>query len=225
MHDARPRGNNAAVLFVKRLASRESPFVINPRHALSMLLMLAPLAPPSPARAAERYVIDHQSGRIEFSVGHLGLFRSDGEFTHFDSKLMIDPEHPEHTVVAVVIHLNSVSMPWDKAAELLRSPEFFDAARYPEARFTSTSVVPLSADHYAVKGMLELHGVTRLIELDADLKDRHVDPVTKSEVADFVVAGHLDRSAFGMTAEQMFISDRVDISILARLILAGPHAG
>ncbi len=104
-------------------------------------------------------------------------------------------------------------MQWENAAELLRSAEYFDAAKYPDARFTSTAVVPVSADHYAVTGTLELHGVTRPIELDAGLVDRHFDPATKSEVADFVVQGHLQRSAFGITAESSFISERVDLSI------------
>jgi polyisoprenoid-binding protein YceI len=194
------------------------------RRAL-LFLTLALLATSLPARAADRYAIDRHSGRIEFSVSHLGLFRSGGEFTQFDSKLMIDRTHPERTMVAVVIHVGSVSMSWENAADLLRSAEFFDAARYPDARFTSTSVVSLSPDHYAVKGTLELHGVTRPIELVADLKDRHFDPATQAEVADFVVEGHIQRSAFGIIAESTFISDRVDISILARLILVEPHAG
>ena len=191
-----------------------------------LLLALAGLLAPLHARAAERYAIDRRSGRIEFSVGHLGLFHSHGEFTQFDSKLMIDRQHPEHTTIDVVIHVGSVSMPWENAVEFLRSPEFFDSARYPDARFWSTAVVPLSADHYAVKGMLEIRGVAQPIDLDATLVDRHMDPATHTEVADFVVQGHLQRSAFGITAEPVFISDRVDISITARLqLVEPPHAG
>jgi polyisoprenoid-binding protein YceI len=192
---------------------------------LLLLLALAPLAAALPVRAADRYTIDRHSGRIEFSVSHLGMFSSRGEFTQFDSRLMIDQAHPENTTVAVTIHVDSVSMSWANAADLLRSAQFFDAARYPEARFTSTAVVPVSADHYTVRGVLELHGVKQSIELDAGLVDRHFDPATKSEVADFVVHGQLQRSAFGITAEATFISDRVDLSILARLILAEPAHG
>jgi polyisoprenoid-binding protein YceI len=190
------------------------------------LLALAAAATSVPARAADLYTIDRRSGRIEFSVGHLGLFRSHGEFTRFDSKLTIDANHPEHTSVAVIIHVGSVSMPWDNGADLLRSAEFFDAAHHPDARFTSTAVTPVSTDHYAVRGNLELRGVTHPVQLEARLTDRHFDAATQSEVADFVVQGHLQRSAFGMTAESVFISDEVDINILARLILVEPaHAG
>lgn len=195
------------------------------RRALPLLALAALLAP-LPARAAERYAIDHRHGRIEFTVSDLGLFHSQGEFTQFDSKLMIDRQHPEHTTIEVVIHVGSVSMAWENAADLLRSPEFFDAAHYPDARFISTAVQALSADHYAVKGTLEIRGITQPIDLDARLVDRHLDPASNTEVADFVVQGHLQRSAFGITAERMFISDRVDISISARVqLVEPPHAG
>lgn len=226
MHDACDAGILRPCISSNSLPARGSPLVIHPHRAFLLLLTLVALVASPPAHPADRYTIDRRFGRIEFGVSHLGLFHSHGEFTQFDSKLVIDREHPEHTTVTVVIHVGSVSMPWENAAELLRSPEFFDAARYPDARFTSVAVVPVAADHYAVKGMLELHGVTQPIELTAGLVGRHFDPVTNSEVADFVVQGHLQRSAFGITAEPTFISDRVDISILARLILAAPpHAG
>jgi polyisoprenoid-binding protein YceI len=186
------------------------------------LLALVGLLTPLCGHAADLYAIDRHSGRIEFTVSHLGLFHSHGEFTRFDSKLMIDRQHPERTSIDVVIHVGSVSMPWENAVELLRSPEFFDTARFPDARFSSTSVAPLAADHYEVKGMLEIRGVTRPIDLDAALVGRHIDPATNTEVADFVVQGHLQRSEFGITAEPVFISDRVDISITARLQLVEP---
>jgi polyisoprenoid-binding protein YceI len=199
--------------------------VFYPRRIVPLLALIATVTI-LPARAADFYTIDRRSGRIEFTVGHLGLFQSHGEFTRFDSKLMIDREHPERTTVAVVIHVGSVTMPWENSADLLRSPEFFDAAHHPDARFTSTAVVPVSADHYAVRGTLELRGVTQTVQLDARLKDRHFDAATQSEVADFVVQGRVQRSAFGMITESVFISDQVDINILARLILAEPaHAG
>lgn len=190
-----------------------------------MLLCLIGTLQAAPARAGALYAIDPRTGKIEFSVSHLGLFRSHGEFTRFDSKLTIDSQHPERTAISVVIQTASVAMAWQDAAQLLRSRDFFDAARYPDARFTSTSVVPVSADHYQVKGDLEVRGVTHPIMLEADLIDRHLDPKTDSEVGDFIVQGHLLRSAFGMTADPTFISDQVDLRISAHIQIVEPNAG
>ena len=189
--------------------------------ALALLGLVGPLGPTC-AQASALYTIDPHTGRIEFTVSHLGLFHSHGEFSRFDSKLTIDSQHPERTAINVVIHIGSLTMAWENAADLLRSAAFFDAAHYPDARFTSTAVVPVSANHYIVKGNLEVRGVTRPIELDADLVDRHLDPQTNTEVGDFVVQGHLQRSAFGMTADSDFISDRVDLRISARIQIVAP---
>ena len=177
--------------------------------ALALLGLVGPLGPTC-AQASALYTIDPHTGRIEFTVSHLGLFHSHGEFSLFDSKLTIDNQHPERTAINVVIHIGSLTMAWENAADLLRSAAFFDAAHYPDARFTSTAIVPVSANHYIVKGNLEVRGVTRPIELDANLVEQHLDTQTGTEVGNFVVQGHLQRSAFGMTADSYFTSDRVD---------------
>jgi polyisoprenoid-binding protein YceI len=49
---------------------------------------------------------------------------------------------------------------------------------------------------------------------------RHPDPARKADVAEFVVTGTLQRSAFGMTADRAFISDKVAITIRARIQLS-----
>jgi len=152
---------------------------------------------------------------------------ADGEFTLILAnaahvKNTIDSQHPERTAINVVIHIASLTMAWENAADLLRSAAFFDAAHYPDARFTSTAVVPVSANHYIVKGNLEVRGVTRPIELDADLVEQHLDTQTGTEIGNFVVQGHLQRSAFGMTADSDFISDRVDLRISAHIQIVAP---
>jgi polyisoprenoid-binding protein YceI len=68
---------------------------------------------------------------------------------------------------------------------LLLSPEFFAAACYPDAHYTSTAVAPVSADHYNVKGELEVRRVTQPLMLDADLIDQQLDPRTETEVGGF----------------------------------------
>jgi polyisoprenoid-binding protein YceI len=145
-----------------------------------------------------------------------------GEFTRFNCKLTIDTQHPQRSASIVVIRTTSLAMAWENAVDLLRSAAFFDAAHYPEARFTSIAVMPVSADHYTIKGNLEGRGVTHPIELNADLVDRHLDPQTDTEVGDFLVQGHLERSAFGMAADLDFISDRVDLRISARIQIIDP---
>ena len=171
------------------------------------------------ARAQRLYGIDQHYGGIEFTVGHLGLFTSHGMFDRFIGRLIIDPQHPEHTQIDVKVEAGSVSMPWEEGAAMLRSADFFDALHYPEIRFESASVESLGRDHYRILGQLRIRGVSHAQTLDAMLLDRHLDAARGSDVADFVVSGELKRSAFGMVADPVFISDTVAIRIHARIAL------
>ena len=167
-----------------------------------------------------QYQLDQRFSIIQFSVKNLGLFSSQGSFRRFSATLAIDEARPDRTRIAVNVDANSLDMPWQEAANMLRSTEFFDVQRYPNVRFTSTSVVAAAPNDYRVSGVLELRGVRQPIVLDATLKNRSTD------VADFVVKGSLRRSAFGMVAERLFIADDVNILILARIrITAASHAG
>jgi polyisoprenoid-binding protein YceI len=177
------------------------------------------------ARAQGLYSIDQHYGGIEFTISDLGLFASHGMFDRFMGQLIIDPLHPEHTRIDVKVDAASVTMPWDQGVALLRSADFFDVQRYPDISFESTKVEALGPDHYRVLGQLRIRGVTQVQMLDALMVDRHADPAHHADVADFVVSGALQRSAFGMVADQVFISDTVAIRIHARIVLEHATSG
>lgn len=179
----------------------------------------------APVHAQLRYAIDPRFGSITFTVHHLGLFKSEGQFDRFDADLEIDPAHPERTRIAVDVAAASVDMAWQDAAAMLRSPEFFDADRHPHIRFTSTDISETSPGKFAVHGTLEMRGVAAPLELTATLVRRDADPQRGGTSADFVVSGELSRTAWGMVAERVFISDKVDIAIRARIRLATPPHG
>jgi polyisoprenoid-binding protein YceI len=184
-------------------------------------MLAALLLAVGPASAAEKYSIDPRFGSIEFSVEHMGLFASHGWFRKFDARLTIDPAHPEHTQLTVEVDANSIDTPWSESAAMLRSPAFFDAARFPTIRYLSSDVVALGAGRYRVEGMLQMRGMTRPLILTARLlaKGRAGDS------AEFIVDGMLNRTDFGMVEDRMLISDTVDIVIRARIALAATPAG
>lgn len=190
------------------------------RIATLALLLVAALPPSRSAAAQQSYMLDQRFGTIRFSVGHLGLFSSQGRFDRFQARLLLDQKHPERTRITVDVAAGSEMMGWQQATDMLRSKDFLDVRQYPVVRFTSTSVVSVAPDRYRIQGMLRLRGVTRPVALSARLVGRHVDPVRHDEQADFVVTGSLLRSAFGMTTDQVFIANRVRLTITARLELA-----
>lgn len=172
-----------------------------------------------PAEAESNYTLDQRFGSIEFAVDNAGLFTAEGQFKRFRSDLTIDEAHPERTRIAVDVDAGSVDMFWPQGVTMLRSPDYFDVAKFPDVRFKSTKVVALTPDHYVIQGDLEIRSIQQPFVLDARMVDRHMDPAGKMEIADFVVSGTLKRSQFGMLADQGFVSDSVKLKITAHILL------
>lgn len=81
-----------------------------------------------------------------------------GEFKNFDG--FIEYLGGKPTRIAFEIDLNSVETDETKLTAHLKTPDFFDVARYPKATFVSTSV-----DADEVKGNLNLHGVEKEVTI------------------------------------------------------------
>lgn len=189
-------------------------------------LLVAVLAAGQAAAAPSRYRIDQRYGAIEFSVGSLGLFTTEGRFARFAGDLLLDPQNPAKTRVDVVIDLGSVEMPLANEVAMLRSATYFDTARYPQARFDSVRVQGLSPGHFRLSGTLQMRGVSKPMDLDAVVTDRHYDQARKLEVADFDVTGRLHRSSFGMRDDQIMVSDVVKLHIHIHITVpAAPKTG
>jgi hypothetical protein len=76
----------------------------------------------------------------------------------------------------------------DKRAEVQRrmlGPEVLDSERYPEIRFRSTQVQPLSGDRWRVEGELTLHGQTRPVSLEVSGDGAHYSGRTRIRQRDF----------------------------------------
>lgn len=81
---------------------------------------------------------DPSHTRIEFVARHMMLSKVRGEFQDFDVDFQIDPERPEAASVEARIKTASVNTRDEKRDDHLRSPDFFNAEKYPEMVFRST---------------------------------------------------------------------------------------
>ncbi len=193
------------------------PLPIGRRALAGGLAALA--ARPALGAARSRYVFDQHRGRLEFSARHLGVLTSTGRFEDFAAVLQIDPDRPLTTAVAVTVRTAVVALAYPGAVEMLRSPDFFDVDRYPEAHFTGAATGQGSLDRFALAGDLTIRGITRPYAMQARLLGRRRDAALGVDVADFSATGPMKRSAFGMTAETAAISDTIGLSVRVSLIV------
>lgn len=188
------------------------------------LLGLTALALPRQARAQGVYVISQGQARLEFIARHRGLFNSTGQFDRFEIRATLLPGHNDRANVTVEVETASAAIAYPGGAALLRSAPFFDAERFPKARFTGEVAPSGTPDRYAITGRLEVRGIARPVTLEGRILSRRPDP-SGGEIAEITASGEIRRSEFGMVAEQSVISDVIRIAFSVRMILGGPRAG
>ncbi|HTU53970.1 MAG TPA: YceI family protein [Acetobacteraceae bacterium] len=190
-----------------------------PSRALGIVLAAVLALGPAPASAGLLdYLISQHYGTIGFSVSQLGLFTVDGRFLRFAGRLAVNEQHPTETRIDVTIAAGSASMASPDAVAMLLSPAYFDAARYPEIHFVSSSITQTGSKQFVIHGILTIRGIAHPQSLEATLV-REQDPPAGPVIADFKVTGSLERSLYGMTANENFVGNKVDLAIFIRLSL------
>jgi len=159
--------------------------------------------------------VDPAHSRVEFQVKHLGIARVRGNFESFAGTLRIGDDL-ESAEAYGTVDIASISTEEETRDAHLRSPDFFDAERYPQAEFTSTSIRQTGDGEFEVTGELTLHGVTREITLNAEVTGTEEDPWGNQRVG-LEITGQLDRSDYGMTFNQVLGSGNVVVSDTVKL--------
>ncbi|WP_044408122.1 YceI family protein [Thiomicrospira microaerophila] len=137
-------------------------------------VLLAPFA----QAQATTYDIDvpgmHAS--INFKVNHLGFSWLVGRFDKFEGYYVHDPKNPANEKVQVTIDTRSINSNHAERDRHLRSDDFLNVRRYPEAKFVSTSVVNQADGSKLIKGNFTLNGVTQPLEIVATKIGEGTDP-------------------------------------------------
>ncbi|MEI2603136.1 YceI family protein [Erwinia aphidicola] len=127
--------------------------------------------------AAADYKIDKegQHAFVQFRIKHLGYSWLYGTFKDFDGSFTFDQANPGKDKVNVTINTGSVDTNHAERDKHLRSADFLNAGKFPQATFVSTKVSK-QGDGLIVDGDLTLNGVTKPVKLAAKLTGEGKDP-------------------------------------------------
>ena len=161
--------------------------------------------------------IDTSHSSVHFTIRHMVISKVRGGFTRFGGTLEFDPDRPEDAKVAVKIETASIDTHEPQRDAHLRSPDFFDAEKFPALTFESTKV-ERAGDGLRLTGDLTMHGVTRSIALDAEFLGAGKDP-WGNQRAGFTARGKLNRKDFGLHWNQVLeaggvlVGEQVELAI------------
>jgi polyisoprenoid-binding protein YceI len=120
---------------------------------------------------AETLAITSENSKVEFVAAKITRSHN-GSFKQFSGKIDLVPAHVENSRVSIDIDTASVVTDEDQLTGHLKTPDFFDVAKFPKATFVSTKIEPSSAAGatHTVTGNFELHGVKKSISFPANIQ-------------------------------------------------------
>jgi polyisoprenoid-binding protein YceI len=193
---------------------------------LSLMLVLPAAAQLQPKNAPSSNVqtwnIDPAHTAAQFSVRHLGISTVRGAFTKVSGSVQYDPSDPTKTTIEATIDANSVDTRVEKRDNDLRSPDFFDVAKYPTLIFKSKRVETAGAGKLKLVGDLTIHGVTKEVVLDVDGPSAPIKDPRGNLHMGVSATTTVNRKDFGVNGAAAAVGDDVPITIDMELVRPAP---
>ena len=157
---------------------------------------------------------------------HFGFSQPSAHFGISDGTLVYDAADVTKSSVQVTMPITGIDSFVDKLDEHLASGDFFDAGKFPNATFKSTSVAAAGTNKLTVTGDLTIKDITRPVTLDVTLNGAGEHPMLKKQAIGFSATATIKRSDFGVGAYAPNVSDEVQLRITTEGTLAdAPAAG
>lgn len=163
---------------------------------------------------AGKYDIDGMHSKVGFEIPHLVISSVEGKFNTFSGTLDLQDKF-EKSKTEVSVDVASIDTGVKDRDEHLKSPDFFDAAKYPKMTFKSTKVEG-KPESFKVTGDLTIHGVTKKVTLEGKFLGTVKDAYGQQKVA-FNASGKINRKDFGLNWGKMVeagpvVGDEVTLS-------------
>lgn len=115
---------------------------------------------------ATKWVVDKVHTNVLFSVSHLVVSDVEGKFKSFDGSLESDKPDFSDANISFTVDVSSISTDNDMRDNHLKSDDFFNAAKFPQIKFVSTSFQPTGSNKYKLSGNLTIRDVTKPVVFD-----------------------------------------------------------
>ncbi len=172
-------------------------------------LTMASIAPAAPVD----YRFDPVHSHLQFAADHMGFSSSIGRFTRWQGEFTYDPDNPGANRVDVTIDIASLDLGDAGWNQTMLGRKWFDAERFPQARFAGSRFEPIDASRARLHGELTLKGISHPLTLDVRINRIGTHPYTLKATAGFSATASVSRAAFGLDALQGKLADAVDIRI------------
>jgi polyisoprenoid-binding protein YceI len=171
------------------------------------------------AFAQTTWTIDKNHSKVGFNVAHMAISEVEGKFNDFEGSVVSKSDDFNGAQIQFTAKTASVDTDNERRDNHLKSPDFFEAEKYPETKFSGTLVK--DGGKYKLKGDFTLHGVTKQVEFDVTYGGT-IDH-GKGTKAGFKLTGKINRQDYGLTwankvpTGEMVVGDEVELIVKVEL--------
>jgi len=149
------------------------------KKILFLLLLFLVLLPFQ--AVAQQWNLDPVHTNFYFDVKHT-YATVRGQFMDFSGDVFFAPDNLDKSKFDFVIKVDSVDTQVGKRDTHLRSPDFFNTAKYPAMTFKSSKVSHVEDGKYIVSGTLTIKDVSSDIALEFDYHGQKENPLKPGEI-------------------------------------------
>jgi polyisoprenoid-binding protein YceI len=161
------------------------------------------------------WTLDPSHTKIGFVVTHMAISEVEGNFKQFEGTIAAKGEDFDGAAVTFSAKTASIDTDNERRDGHLKSPDFFDAEKFPDITFKGT--LSKSGTKYLLKGDFTMHGVTKPVQFDVTYGGTMTSNDKGGKKAGFKLSGEIDRKDYGLTwaktapGGEMVVSDKVQI--------------
>jgi len=98
---------------------------------------------------------------VSFSVKHLGISFVNGNFKKFEGSYTATNPDLSDAKISFTADASSINTGVDQRDAHLKTDDFFNAEKFPQLKFESSSFTRVKGDEYLLKGKLSIRDVTK----------------------------------------------------------------
>lgn len=184
-----------------------------------IVVLIAVVLSISAAAQVQTWNIDPNHTAAQFSIRHLGISTVRGVFEKTNGTVQYDPKDPTKTSINATIDASTINTRVEMRDKDLRSPNFFDVAKYPTLTFKSKRTEAAGAGKLKVTGDLTMHGVTKEVVLDVEGPSAAVQDKGSTRMG-ATATTTINRRDFGVNGAATVAGDDVKVTLDIELKLA-----
>ena len=176
------------------------------RQRIQVLFMFVALLTTSVVFAADTYTIDPAHTSFGFTVKHMMISNVPGEFDKFEGQIVYNSADLADSKANITIDAASINTRIDKRDAHLKSPDFFDVAKFPTITFVSTKFTSTS-----ITGNLTMKGVTKEVTIPVTISGP-VKTMTGAQAIGITGSVTINRQDFGINWNKVLDQGGVAVS-------------